>query len=1376
MINALILKILSGSVVGYTTNDLALRMLFDKVLGIPSIVEQTKDSFIKNISQLVESEIIRHDNISEEVKKDKFRESLQIMLSEFVERQLRSEFSEDEKIGDIPGIDQSVDKLLDIINDNTNDVIRKGVNGIFKHTLITDFTSKHQIQHVCEELFQLISHALQEDRLIEIFVNDVWHEIKRDQAQEVIAPIIFESVSGYTSNFFDELHETLKKGDLPLNDFIDKLLYRLDTENLIGKISDSISKKKISDILGSGDEGKIAKEFHRILSKELNDPSPDAPIKRLISIFVDLIRQEETTIFQILPPAIGNNFEKFIRKNIPIILDAVIEWIQENREEINELVNTSFEENSSFLGGWLINLFVDSVSERFKVVDEIINITNKHKSEDRSKELAEKGADLFLKYLKENSIGSLINRFDQKAIVNSIHKLLIGLLDHRLLGKGADSISLLLDRKVGQLWSSNKQKEDLSKLTKYLIDEKLVSDFLYQRKSTDTAKQIVQDRLDRIKEQPLYSIFNDKTIEGFATKAQNYSLKLVEEEKIGVISTTEKVIWNEIQNKSISKVIGNNSVERWTPKLKQISQKFLQQFSQKIKSRPIHDLVGIAEKTTSLPLKLANGIVGYIDRNINRLMKGQVSKVVEKNLHNKHQQLPEMVKGFMGNNMQPITYFGAFLGAIAGGLTAYIPFGDTPTTLIAGIAGVYGITGLATNWIAIKMIFRPYRPKYLFGFQLPFTPSVISSNQSKFAENMGDFVGKQLLNEESIGSDIEEKISSLKDTIFNTFVESDYKTLDKLLETEKKSIGKKISKEVSHQLFSNRYEYAEKAAQIIDKELESFNNFSENSLQTTFINFTHKDVIHTTLAAFLSKRVVKILENDLMLSDALPDKFVQQMFEAVSDILSRQIDKSNTWIQDESLFDKLKMMFRDKLMFYRSKKINELELLENNKVRIKSTVWNLMLDTLEKDTFQQQLLNFFEKQFEKLSDDELPIRDLFDGKPYQFLQQNSISLVDKLMQQVIGHLKDNDDRFAEEVYETVVKKRSLATLYEGHIKRTTKDLANNKIPNLLMRGLPEITQKIQDKISIIAQETKVKDLEVSINNEVLHDAVVNLMKNNRLLTSIQYVMNRIVDEIFDTKIENILNVGEISEDELYDTLSSNLAPEIDIIRQHLASQLYQEDKKELIVNDLTHIIHDIFKKILLPKKVKEIFQEVDKEELQNGIETTFKLFLQTRSFQKLIGGVASELAINLEKNGIYKFIHKEQLLIDLEKGIYKSLENNKNQEVIREITKNTSVILLNNFNRCLTVETKNYLLERILDGLMKSVIPHSSRLIRNIDFKGIVLKEINTMDPAKIEELFYGFAGVYFNRLIVYGFILGLPIGATLDFGLIGLVNYLFKE
>jgi uncharacterized membrane protein YheB (UPF0754 family) len=63
---------------------------------------------------------------------------------------------------------------------------------------------------------------------------------------------------------------------------------------------------------------------------------------------------------------------------------------------------------------------------------------------------------------------------------------------------------------------------------------------------------------------------------------------------------------------------------------------------------------------------------------------------------------------------------------------------------------VGGIIGYFTNDIAIKMLFRPYKPIYMGGRRLPFTPGLIPSNQEKLAQRISDTIMGSLLTPEEL--------------------------------------------------------------------------------------------------------------------------------------------------------------------------------------------------------------------------------------------------------------------------------------------------------------------------------------------------------------------------------------------------------------------------------------------------------------------------------------------------------------------------------------------------------------------------------------------------------------------------------------------------
>ncbi|SNR92962.1 DUF445 family protein [Desulfurobacterium atlanticum] len=72
---------------------------------------------------------------------------------------------------------------------------------------------------------------------------------------------------------------------------------------------------------------------------------------------------------------------------------------------------------------------------------------------------------------------------------------------------------------------------------------------------------------------------------------------------------------------------------------------------------------------------------------------------------------------------------------------------------------VGGVIGYFTNYVAIKMLFRPKKPYYFFGKRIPFTPGLIPSKREKLAFSIAKVVKENLLTEDTLRKRLnEEKI------------------------------------------------------------------------------------------------------------------------------------------------------------------------------------------------------------------------------------------------------------------------------------------------------------------------------------------------------------------------------------------------------------------------------------------------------------------------------------------------------------------------------------------------------------------------------------------------------------------------------------------
>jgi len=70
-------------------------------------------------------------------------------------------------------------------------------------------------------------------------------------------------------------------------------------------------------------------------------------------------------------------------------------------------------------------------------------------------------------------------------------------------------------------------------------------------------------------------------------------------------------------------------------------------------------------------------------------------------------------------------------------------------TILAGPL-IGAVIGYFTNYIAVKMLFRPLHPVYLGKWKLPFTPGIIPKGQARLAKAIGKAVGNVLLTKEDM--------------------------------------------------------------------------------------------------------------------------------------------------------------------------------------------------------------------------------------------------------------------------------------------------------------------------------------------------------------------------------------------------------------------------------------------------------------------------------------------------------------------------------------------------------------------------------------------------------------------------------------------------
>ena len=97
--------------------------------------------------------------------------------------------------------------------------------------------------------------------------------------------------------------------------------------------------------------------------------------------------------------------------------------------------------------------------------------------------------------------------------------------------------------------------------------------------------------------------------------------------------------------------------------------------------------------------------------------------------------------------------------------------------VVPPVAGA--IIGYFTNYLAIRMLFRPLTKKYLLGLPIPLTPGIIPARRRELAVRIGDMVGDHLLTREVIlerlqSPAVDDALYRWVAERFHNFVENDF--------------------------------------------------------------------------------------------------------------------------------------------------------------------------------------------------------------------------------------------------------------------------------------------------------------------------------------------------------------------------------------------------------------------------------------------------------------------------------------------------------------------------------------------------------------------------------------------------------------------------
>ncbi len=243
--------------------------------------------------------------------------------------------------------------------------------------------------------------------------------------------------------------------------------------------------------------------------------------------------------------------------------------------------------------------------------------------------------------------------------------------------------------------------------------------------------------------------------------------------------------------------------------------------------------------------------------------------------------------------------------------------------------------GYLTNKIAIRMLFRPLKPWYIFGFRVPMTPGVIPSRRELLADNIGEMVGRHLLTSRDIGTALSEEpfqehLHGIVDARVRELLSRDYGPVVTMLPRRFQAYFKIGVRTVKYQLREGVHRYLESrsfeqaVSALVAEQLAGMGHHRLNELVTaddrvavyTFIDNLIMDLLQgpgaeNWLTAYLARRFDRAAEEGLTLADHLPEPLLSFIIRSVEQQSPRILKKLSAMLSEPAVRDRIIHAVRD---------------------------------------------------------------------------------------------------------------------------------------------------------------------------------------------------------------------------------------------------------------------------------------------------------------------------------------------------------------------------------------------------------------------------------------------------------------------------------
>ncbi|MDR1956104.1 MAG: DUF445 family protein [Treponema sp.] len=1297
-----LVSIVLGGLVGWITNVIAVTMLFKKYGKWGGIIEDRYQEFIASMSQLVEDDLVNGKTLKSEFNSSQFKKVLHQWIESVLDRELPV-ISGTTRFEDIPGIEATVEKLLGSVEDITHRVLPRLI-AVIGHKKISSLVSEKQYRYMVDTAVTVLlrdadTYQYTMQQILAVFLDGkVIKNLISERALRQIAENIGDSIRNIDFSSFDR----------DITGAYNQVLKDIDLDGLIGELQNAVGDMRFSAFVNNPQN--LSTELVNHLVTFAQSSEGQKWLGEIITEFLMAASRISLKIADVVSPSVQDGIDRFCKEQMPGIIDQIISFICGIQDEIEDLVNETVDRQlDATLGGkigkLLKDIFIGNLAKKFNIIERIVSVVRKE-----GQGAGEQMAMHIRALLETKTIGEIITIIRSSGILKVEHIVdLINLNVKDLPQKEFHCIDGLLDKRIGDSFGAI----DLSVIRTVLLPrlfEQIKQEYLFNDPFKRDIRSTSTKKILEMANQPLSDIFDITRI------------PMVLNEK--AIKNTLFNAWDQIARMNISALIGAAASQESPITIKRASFEALWDTH---KVRELKQLYkGIQNE--SVYTKVAEGIMAVVNQNIDALLTGNVSKLVNDQLGAlQPAEVNTMVQEFMGKEMKSINLLGAVLGALIGFVSAWaavrmnLPAGFN-VPLLAAYGGIFALLGIGTNWLAIKMLFRPYKA-IVKGAAIPPFIGIVAARKPEFAKNIADFVKKRMLGDDALKHYFDDHKTDIKDTSKQWIADANYAIIDTLLGDASRlnSIATQVFLSIRTYITDHRFEIAQKIKDTV-KQFVDDGRLDDlvPALQDIIVQKLKDSDMATIIQGMIKEEIAGKNLGDY--GKAI-ESFTDSNLKRIVEVIIRDVTKNITVPNIKNLI----YQQDDQLVTYIATHTIE-ELAGSSGI-------NGFFDKLIGQTgpFLRKGIEPIVQQLEKQQlNPDIALWDLFDGAIPKIIEKNLVHLIMMVcreLQSIKGDL--------------IIQIQNDMPIYTWPWKKQVAPIVHT----LMDEMLPVFLKGKQDHLLRIANSllTNNRLSDLGFNNrslkiEAIERTVAAILDSSHIQQGVTQFVRVIIKQFAQIPLKTLLDLINISH--IHDIVRI-----VEPLLEKTVSRLKDNFARDAVIDTMTALIKKILMDVLKSVAVADLIKDID---LDKELQGLVKLLVADQKVIAAVSDMVADILYAVLQDA--SFYDEDTLRNDMETFII-TLDQAHDWDHLQTTAVPYLKELCSKLNGLIAPETKDALCDYLISAIINACAYNFDALIHSIDVQVVVEREINNMHPRCIETMFYKFAGTYFTKITFYGWI-----------------------